>query len=408
MGVAVEKEDQSIANGIAYISNHLSDSSQKNTVPYSSNYRIHQAGSSLTVRSGIGRWIRQEITHAGSPLSIPSGVSRDVSSEPDSRSLLTVNVSKFHYLCHILEDLEDFSILADVLSGLTNSQDSQLLEAIVVTINHYFDVFHAIGAADPLFERLMQQHRTLPDNQNVQASLLESLIDLGNLTQNHLSETRTLLKQLQRCNRRSSGLVASPISEQFSEFSPSPNMISVDGLEQILVSGTTMDTKVLAHFFEKIWKILESSWAESVQSSCASAGFITKLRPLNPHLVDHLITLWLDKSLESSFRPSVVVISLPLICANVVSLDHFLDRVLQLLRTSPHEAFREKLALETLELLSLGRDRSQHSAAYVCFTEFEHNSHNLLLLEILSFLHPATARNPREPFQAITAAPNHL
>lgn len=307
---------------------------------------------SQTIKSDIGRWIRQGVAfrfqgcNANSPGAIEDGTRQ---AKPSS----TITLKQYHGVRHVLEEIEDFTILADVLKIVSNSTDDSILTAITDTINHHFDTMVAIGAVDDLFQSLWQQYRNIHKRQRVEQSFLDSLTDLGERLPKAAREARHLRKELLLHQQTISLTVCSPISDHMAETLQSAEATFADEIDQLLASGTSMDKQVLSQVFKTIIGRLELSWHESMPPSINFADLLVQVRSFGAETFDMLIADWLQSILCSTSRPSLAAILSPLICTEIVTLDLVLARTAALLQdTAPLAKFIE-VALDALDLLTV-------------------------------------------------------
>lgn len=310
---------------------------------------------SQTIKSDIGRWIRQGIAscfqarNANRPSQIGDKTGQKIGTEVEPS--ITFTLKQYHGVRHVLEEIEDFAILADVLKIVSDSTDDLILTAITDTINHHFETMAAIGAVDDLFQSLWQQYQIIHNRQRVEKSFVESLTDLGERLPKAVHEVRSLRKELLLYERTISAAACSPISDHMAETLQSAAATFAEEIEQLLASGTSMDKQVLSQVFQTIISRLELSWREPMQSSINFADLLVQVRSFGSKTFDVLIADWLQGILCSTSRPSLTVILPPLICTKVVTLDIVLARTAALLQgTAPLGNFIE-VVLDALDLL---------------------------------------------------------
>lgn len=271
-------------------------------------------------------------------------------------------------MVEMLEEVEDFTAMLDVLAFYSGSQDSQVLATVALTTVHFFDIFVAIGAADTLFVRIFEQYAELDDKSSLR-SLMEALIDLGQMLPSRSSEVRTLEAEFQKLESKLGVAACSPISEHMAEAlhfeNPDAASTSIDDIEQLLASGTSMDKPLVMSIFGLIWKRFETSWTDSIKSSVASASLITRLRSFNTTAVDEMTALRVDQVLVPGSRPKLMRIWIPLVCARTISLVELLSRSLNFLHRSDNPIAYSELSVEIIELLSSPRQKATSSISHV-------------------------------------------
>ena len=318
---------------------------------------------SQTVKSAVALWIRRNLV-----LRFQKYRKTDSASEnPRKLASCPVSLSQFHAIRRILEDLEDFSILADVLNILSDEKEGPMLTAVTDTVNFYFDVLNAIGAAEDLFRRLHRQVEQPHDPQFIERAFLESLIDLACRLSNTAQEVQRLRNDMLALAPRLSAVAFSPISDNMVEAVQSAEPTFADDMDQILAGGTSMDKQTLTRVFNTIIGHLETSFEESNQLGIRFAQMLARLRTFGPKVFDALLRDWLQQWLFSNLQTKRWTILLPMICSKVVSLKAVLDSTAHLLGIEGHGDDRATLALEMLDLVTRASYGRMPIADYRCY-----------------------------------------
>lgn len=328
----------------------------------------------LAVKLDVGHWIRQKLlSRSGSGQSPSERPREDTDTDP------VLDESQFGTVLAVLEYLEDFVTLGDLLLFHAKSHEPQLLTAIVVTVNHYLDIFLACGTADTIFIQLMQQHTSLNSKPGYLA-FVEALIDLVESLPNRSRETRMLRKERQKHEFKSSVAACSPISEHMAEALQTEHSGSslpcTDEIEQLLASGTSMDKQLLTDVFGLIWRRFEIAGAESVQSAFTAAGLLNRLRPFDATAVAEMTISRVDELLASGSRVSCQSMWISLVCARVISLETLLNRILQALQQVDDPSIRNGLLAGIVECLTLGRRRANTSISHVGCKILTHDTYH--------------------------------
>ena len=312
---------------------------------------------SQTVKSDIGRWIRQSIASycrvygANRPSQTEDNTKPDIST--NARPSNKITMEQYHQLRLILEEIEDFAILADVLKIVSNSTDDLVLTSITDTINNHFDTLAAVGAVDDLFQILWQQYQDIHNRKRVERCFVESLTDLGARLPKAEQEFRSLRKDLLLYEQTLSAVACSPISDHMAEALESAESTFADEIDQLLASGTSMDKQVLSQVFQTIIKRLEFSWHGPIQPSINFAKLLVRLRSFGAKTFDLLVADWLGDMLSSTSRPSLSAVLPPLICSKSITLDLVLSRAVAVLQDTGHPCKYVQVALDVLDLLTL-------------------------------------------------------
>ena len=317
----------------------------------------------LAVKLNVGHWIRQKLVGRSDGRQTPLGY---VQENIDNGSVL--DESQFGLALAVLEKLEDYTTLGDLLLFHSKSHDPQLLRAIAVTTSHFLDVLQACGTADMVFIQLMQQHIVLHSKPGYLA-LVEALNDLAASLPNRARETRTLRKEKQKHDSKSLVTACSPISEHMAEALQIEHSGSalpcIDDIEQLLASGTSMDKQLLTDVFGVIWKRFEIARAESVQSGFTAAGLLIRLRSFDATAVAEMTIRRVDEALESRSRTAHHSMWISLVCAKVITFEKVMNRILQASQQVDNLIVQSKLLAELVECLTLGRPRADSSITHV-------------------------------------------
>ncbi|KAL9609972.1 MAG: hypothetical protein Q9167_005300 [Letrouitia subvulpina] len=326
---------------------------------------ISLIGCSQIVKSEVAHWLHQHLLMYIEPSRLPSLKYCGKPYEITSNSLSKLNMLQFQKLCEIFEELEEFSILADLLIILSGSEDFDIQNTAVITVTHYFDIFHAIGAASDLYKRLLEHYAASRGQKLAQKCHIESLIDLGERFPDQIKQVQELRKDLRRYER-SSVTVYSPLSDSVVEaLQPTENNFSAfDELEQALNSDSIMDERVFSRFFDALSKRFESSWTESVHTGYACGLLLSRLRSFGPDNFDHKIKGWLGDLICSARQPNLKSVLIPLVCASSISLKSALNWLTPLIRMSESHTFVRKYVMEFIDMLTEQRQSVHNSFTY--------------------------------------------
>ena len=307
---------------------------------------------SQTVKSAVALWIRQNM-YSRHQLNgkNDSAFEENKQPNPNKAACCLVTLKQFHTIRRILEDLEDFSILADVLSILSDEVQGSILTAVTDTVNHYFDVLNAIGAADDIFRRLYRRVEESQGPEVVERAFLESLIDLACRLSNMAQEVQRLRNDMLTLVPRSSAVAFSPISDNMVEAVQSAEPTFADDMDQMLAGGTSMDNQTLTRVFGTIIDHLETSFKDSTQLGIRFSQLLARLRRFGPKTFDALLKDWLQQWLRSDIQTKHWTVLSPIICSRVVSLKVVLDSAAYLLSLEGHQDYRATLALEILDMV---------------------------------------------------------
>ena len=307
---------------------------------------------SQTVKSAVALWIRQNLFARLQDYSKnDSAIENAEQPYPDKVGFCLATLDQFHKIRRILEDFEDFSILADVLGIFSDEAQGPLLTAVTDTVNQYFDVFNAMGAADDIFRRLYRRVEQSHGAEVIEKAFLESLIDLARRLSNTAREVQRLRNDMLALVPRSSAVAFSPISDSMVEAVQSAEPTFADDMDQILAGGTSMDEQTLNRVFNTIIGHLETSAKGPSQSGIRISSLLARLRRFGPKIFDALFQDWLQKWLRSGLQTKPCTILSPMICSRAVSLKVVLDSTAHLLSLEGHRNDQATLALEILDIV---------------------------------------------------------
>ena len=352
LGVTSEREDQMINTAKARVLAQIPDFFHQDAPPSSGSGYDDVTFFSQTVKSAVALWIRQTMFSRLQFYGKSDASSEDTRQpKTDKVGCCLVTVEQFHIIRRILEDFEDFSILADVLNILSDEVYDPILTAVTDTANHYFDVFNAIGAADDIFRRLYRRVEDSHGAEVIEKAFLESLIDLACRLSNTAQEVQKLRNNTLVLMPRSSAVAFSPISDNMVEAVQSAEPTFADDMEQMLAGGTSMDQQTLTRVFGTIIGHLETSFEESSHLGLRFSHLLARLRRFGPKSFDALLKDWLQKWLRSDMHTKPWIILSPLICSRAVSLKVVLDSTVQLSSLEGHHNDRANLALEMMDII---------------------------------------------------------
>ena len=353
LGVPAEREGSKIATAKASISVQVPDFFLWDASSGLGAGYDDFVSSSQTVRSAVALWIRQTL-FSRIKVYHPNFTASEMSKElnPDKVASCLVTLEQFYAIRRILEDAEDFAILADILNILSDEVQGPILTAVSDTVNQYFDVFIAIGAASDIFRKLFHRVEESHGPEVLQKPFLESLIDLAYRLSNTAQEVQRLRNDMLALLPRLSAVAFSPISDNMIEAVQTAEPTFADEMEQMLAGGTSMDKQTLTRVFGTMIGHLEASFEESSQSGIRISQLLARLRRFGPKVFDALLKGWLQKWLRTDHQVNPAIILSPMICSKAVSLKVVLDSAAHLLVLEGHRNGEASLALDVLDMIT--------------------------------------------------------
>ena len=309
---------------------------------------------SHTVKCDLARWMRRiVISHLES-----ENQNLDNKEVYQQKQALKNNIASiisldhFWAILHILEDLEDFAILADILCLLSSQVRGPVLTAVTDTANIYFDIFNAIGAGTELFQKLYRNVEGSPFEEFDKA-FFESLIDFGCRLSDVESEIRTLRKRMSTQSSRVAAAASSPISDTMVEAVQSTDSVFADEMDHMFASGTSMDKQTLSRVFETFIGHLEKSLGGPSHLIRRYCNLFVTLRGYGPKSFDVLLNEWLSKWMQSSAsRKTWILLLKPMICFELIPLAIVLRKVTHIIQAESDLHLKCNLALESLTMIA--------------------------------------------------------
>ena len=356
LGVSHEHESNMVSTVKAKLADQIPDffPPQDATNSYATS-DIDYSTLSQTIKSSVARWIRQtlilRLQTLNEACSDAEGHNRAIVDSANSRPNL-ITLGQFHALRSIFEEIGEFAVLADVLNLLSTEVQGAILTAVADTINHYFDIFDSIGAADGLFQNLCRQQENAPGHELIEKGFLESLVDLGCRIPSAAQEIPRLRKELSMYTPKPSAAACSPISDTMVEAIQSSEPAFADEMDQVLTNGTTMDVPTLSRVFARIMIHLEKSLLELDYSILRFSQILVRLRGFAPKTFDTLLLERLQLWLQTDDRPKLSRFVPPMICSKIISLKTVVNAVAQNLNAEGSQRHKTPLALDALDLVT--------------------------------------------------------
>ncbi|KAI9819203.1 MAG: RNA polymerase II mediator complex subunit [Pycnora praestabilis] len=323
-----------------------------------------------TIKSEISRWIRQHVvshTVKGDPVG-PSNW-KDLSVEVGTSAL---TVPQFVAVRSILEDLEDYTILADVLKSVTSSDNPIILASIADTLNHHLQVFAAIGAHDDLFQALIKREQSLRVRRPSEKYVLLSFMEVGSRIAENDQTLQWLAHELSRCDQKSAVAACSPVSDHMVEVLQSADVDFHEEIERLLASGTSIDKNTMARMFATVVSRIESSWFDAKEQASPLGFLLSRLRAFDLETFDTLLVRWVEGLLTMHDRPALLQCIPSLVNAGCVTLDAVVDCAQGLIGAKGGAESTlpiRSVAIETLELL-IQRNGSSKVTSALDFDEY--------------------------------------
>ena len=247
----------------------------------------------------------------GQPIETPTPVS-------------TITSSEFYMIRELMEQLGDYSILADILGIVASSSDYAVLSGAADTLNYHVKTFAAIGAFKPLFQRLVGRYTTLRMQRPPEREHSLALADLARTAGADIQLMQLLAFDLTRCEQKASIAACSPASDNMTDIFQSTKMDTDDEIERILTSGTSMDEQIMSRVFNKITTRLEVQLSKGLVTQASNFGsWFYRLRNFDDKAFERLVNQWISRLLFGH-AGEVLLTALPtLTAAGCITLSGF-------------------------------------------------------------------------------------
>ena len=283
-----------------------------------------------------------------------------------------ITLHQFNLIKSILEHMQDFSILADVMLLISRSDDVIILSAVADTLSYHCMVFGAIGALQRCFERLLERYQSLKGRKLADNLLLRALADLAS----QLPSAQTIASQLQsellQSSLRSAVAAYSPVSDQNAEVSQSADSDFSEDIERLLSSGSSIDKHTLARLFGRITSRMEGSWESSASEALSLGNLLAQLRSFDVKVFDELMSIWIDDAVQSKHSakffdalPSMITAG----CLDLSSVTACSAKNLGSITEDILGSAQVDLAIKTLRLFASTKFLSPHMVNQVCFDQ---------------------------------------
>ncbi|KAF2691505.1 hypothetical protein K458DRAFT_381358 [Lentithecium fluviatile CBS 122367] len=283
---------------------------------------------SRTVRLEIGIWLRQQVVESTELVDcIPT---KDPGIEV-SGTVCRISLSDFHVIRTYLELFDDLAILADIIGIVATSFDSNVLSAAADTLHYNYKAFRAIGAFEPLFEKIAMRYAAIRTVRFPERELLHSLMDLSRTAHADSQLMQLLNYDISRYDQKNSLAVCSPVSDNMAEGGA---VLDVeDEIERILSNGTSMDQQLMSRVFGKIAKYLEEQLCQGNHYVESFSTWLYRLRNFEESTFDLILSSWL-RSLLMNHQTQLLSAALPpLVASGSLTLTRFLMTVRECIRS---------------------------------------------------------------------------
>ena len=237
-----------------------------------------------------------------------------------------LSTSDFEPLYLILEAFEDFAFLADVLCMFAEHGDISLLTDLAEITSKHFDVLHALGAAEDVYETLLQRTQEVTTRSVGEKPLMLALINLTRMFPKRRKTLHLLERELGFCEPKSALAACSPTSDIVDEVFQGPSVTFMEEVEFLFSSGTTMDRSTVSRLFVEVTSRLEPSRITPAQSA-SLIEILARICYCSPEYFEELLLSWLESICWGEISVDLRAVLPMLTCRAVVDLPSFLRKV---------------------------------------------------------------------------------
>lgn len=195
----------------------------------------------------------------------------------------------------VFEAISDFSMLADALRVCTRTSSIDILAACTDIINVHLLTFAAVGAAEELFDLLLERLKGLGREQGIVARpFLASLALLAAKIPSREAVSTNLQQELANSDKNSGIDACSPVSDNMVGQGSSAEAEVSEQIDKLLASGTSVDSPTMNRLFRNIIPRLEAGWGKLDESRRVFASLLSRLRAFDSHHFDKLMADWVS------------------------------------------------------------------------------------------------------------------
>ena len=248
-----------------------------------------------TIKSELGQWLRRTVAECFPP----KGKANFLNAAPNA-PLFTL--THFTLVRGVLEQIEDISMLADVLCSASDSRDEAVLASVADSINAHFDSLSAIGALDDLHKRISQAYVSLKGSKVSLPTLAISLLDLGSRHLDARLPVQVLEEDIARGDKINTIAAYSPFSDGMAESLQQAGSNFVEDFEAVILSEPNMTEQTMNQLFALVVERLKKDHVVATQGESRDnlCLLLARLRVFRPKHFDRLMLSWARSIVASS------------------------------------------------------------------------------------------------------------
>ncbi|KAG5979483.1 hypothetical protein E4U55_005107 [Claviceps digitariae] len=204
----------------------------------------------------------------------------------------------------MMETIEDFTKLADILRSASACPDADVLAACVDTINANLDVFMAMGSAESLFDVFVDRLKSISRDQGTPVRpLLAALSAIAPRLPDRDDVAKQLALDLAQNDRSNALDACSPVSDSMAAQAQTAEGEVSEQIDKLLASGNTIDHPTMNRLFRYIAPKLEAGWVKLDDNRRIFASLLSRLRMLDAPHFDKLMADWISHIRTLKKRP---------------------------------------------------------------------------------------------------------
>lgn len=292
---SIADEQQDITNAIRCVRHTLGlplspEDPLAGRKPISLNKLLKRIGSSSNaLRTSIGAHLRDVFV-----------------SQLSARNQPPLSPAMFASVRVIMETVEDFTMLSDILKACSRTADSDVLASCVDTLNSNLQIFVALGSADELFNTLIERLKSVNEEQGtVPRPLLAALSSLAQRMTGYEALAVQLRQELHQSDRNNATDACSPVSDIMAAPAQTAESELAEEVEKLLASGTRLDPTTMNRLFRTIIPRLERGWAKQDDARRIFATLLGRIRVFDTQHFDKLMTDWTSHVRTMPSRPAL-------------------------------------------------------------------------------------------------------
>ncbi|KAF2000788.1 hypothetical protein P154DRAFT_522377 [Amniculicola lignicola CBS 123094] len=292
------------------------------TFMYDNPVYANTVGLSATVQLELGIWIRSQVA---ANVEIMDRVPTKDPSVEESSPVCSLSVQDFHVARSYLEQFDDLSILADVIGLVATSLDSNVLTSAADTLHYHHKTLSAIGAFQPLFQKIAMRYAAIRTIRFPERELLGSLTELARVAKADSQLVQIIAYDFSRYELKNSMAACSPVSDTMVDVIHGGAIDTADEIDRILSSGTNMDQQIMMRVFAKVAQTLEEQVGKDTLQSEQHASWFYRLRSFDEIAFDKILADWLSSLLMSHKLKLLLAALPPLVTSICLTLSQFFD-----------------------------------------------------------------------------------